>query len=46
MGLATEQHNAKVGISRERQDAFAAASHEKAAAAAKEGRLAEEIVPV
>ena len=46
MGLSTEQHNAKVGISRERQDAFAAASHEKAAAAAKEGRLAEEIVPV
>ena len=46
MGLSTEQHNEKVGITRERQDAFAAASHEKAAAAAKEGRLAEEIVPV
>jgi acetyl-CoA C-acetyltransferase len=46
MGLSTEQHNAKVGISRERQDSFSAASHEKAAAAAKEGRLAEEIVPV
>jgi acetyl-CoA C-acetyltransferase len=46
MGLSTEQHNEKVGISRERQDAFAAASHEKAAAAAKDGRLAEEIVPV
>src|ERR1700689_4551253 len=46
MGLSTEQHNAKVGISRERQDAFAAASHEKAATAAKDGRLAEEIVPV
>jgi acetyl-CoA C-acetyltransferase len=46
MGLSTEQYNAKVGISRERQDAFAAASHEKAAAAAKDGRLAEEIVPV
>ncbi len=46
MGLSTEQHNAKVGISRERQDAFSAASHEKAAAAAKEGRLAEEIVAV
>src|SRR5271170_3874145 len=44
MGLSTEQHNAKIGISRERQDAFAAASHEKAAAA-KEGRLADEIVP-
>ena len=46
MGLSTEQHNDKVGITRDRQDAFAAASHEKAAAAAKEGRLAEEIVPV
>ena len=46
MGLSTEQHNEKVGITRERQDAFAAASHEKAAAAAKDGRLAEEIVPV
>jgi acetyl-CoA C-acetyltransferase len=46
MGLSTEQHNQKIGITRERQDAFAAASHEKAAAAAKEGRLADEIVPV
>jgi acetyl-CoA C-acetyltransferase len=46
MGLSTEQHNEKVGISRERQDAFAAASHEKAATAAKDGRLAEEIVAV
>ena len=46
MGLSTEQHNEKVGISRDRQDAFAAASHEKAAAAIKDGRLAEEIVPV
>jgi acetyl-CoA C-acetyltransferase len=46
MGLSTERHNEKVGISRERQDAFAAASHERAAAAIKEGRMAEEIVPV
>jgi acetyl-CoA C-acetyltransferase len=46
MGLSTEQYNAKVGISRERQDAFAAASHEKAATAAKDGRLGEEIVAV
>ena len=47
MGLSTEQHNQKTAkITRERQDAFAAASHEKAAAAAKDGRLAEEIVPV
>ncbi|HEX3947699.1 MAG TPA: acetyl-CoA C-acetyltransferase [Acidimicrobiales bacterium] len=46
MGLGTERYNDKVGITRDRQDAFAAASHEKAAAAAKEGRLADEIVPV
>ena len=47
MGLATERYNnATAKISRERQDAFAAASHEQAAAAAKEGRLADEIVPV
>ena len=46
MGLATERYNEKVGVSRERQDAFSAASHEKAAAAIKEGRLADEIVAV
>ncbi len=46
MGLATERFNAVTGITRERQDSFAAASHEKAAAATKDGRLAEEIVPV
>jgi acetyl-CoA C-acetyltransferase len=47
MGLSTEQHNQGTAkITRERQDAFAAASHEKAAAAAKDGRLGDEIVPV
>ncbi len=46
MGLSTERYNKKVGVSRERQDAFAASSHEKAAAAIKEGRMAEEIAPV
>ena len=46
MGLSTERYNEKVGISRERQDAFAAASHERAAAAIKDGRLADEIVGV
>jgi acetyl-CoA C-acetyltransferase len=46
MGLSTERYNQTVGITRERQDAFSAASHEKAAAAAKDGRLAEEIVAV
>jgi acetyl-CoA C-acetyltransferase len=33
-------------ITRETQDAFAARSHERAAAAIKDGRMAEEIVPV
>jgi acetyl-CoA C-acetyltransferase len=46
MGLATDRYNQKLGVSRERQDVFAAASHEKAAAADKEGRLGEEIVGV
>jgi acetyl-CoA C-acetyltransferase len=46
MGLSTERYNEEVGITRERQDAFAAASHEKAAAAAKDGRFADEVVPV
>jgi acetyl-CoA C-acetyltransferase len=47
MGLATDRYNASSAhISRERQDAFAAASHERAAAAAKDGRFADEIVPV
>ncbi|HET9076077.1 MAG TPA: acetyl-CoA C-acetyltransferase [Acidimicrobiales bacterium] len=34
------------GVTRERQDTFAAESHERAARATKEGRLADEIVPV
>jgi acetyl-CoA C-acetyltransferase len=46
MGEGTERYSAAAGITRERQDALAAASHERAAAAIKEGRLAEEIVPV
>ncbi|MGH9067934.1 MAG: acetyl-CoA C-acetyltransferase [Acidimicrobiales bacterium] len=49
MGAGTEAYNRAGGsgaISRERQDALAAASHERAAAAAKDGRLADEIVPV
>jgi len=47
MGLATDRHGAGVaGLDRARQDAFAAQSHERAATAAKEGRLAEEIVAV
>ena len=46
MGAGTERYQTGLGITREDQDAFAAASHAKAAAAIKEGRLAEEIVPV
>jgi acetyl-CoA C-acetyltransferase len=45
MGLSTERHN-HGRISRERQDAFSAASHDKAAAAIKNGLFAEEIVAV
>jgi acetyl-CoA C-acetyltransferase len=46
MGESTERHNAKLGISRERQDEFAARSQQHAARATKDGLLAEEIVPV
>jgi acetyl-CoA C-acetyltransferase len=47
MGAGTERYRREShGLSRERQDAYAAASHERAAAAAKEGRLGQEIVPV
>ncbi len=46
MGESTERHNARLGISREEQDEFAASSHQRAALAIKNGLLAEEIVPV
>ena len=46
MGAATEGYAAKAGISRQRQDELAAASHERAAVAAKEGRFDDEIEPV
>jgi acetyl-CoA C-acetyltransferase len=46
MGESTEKHNDKFGFSREEQDESAARSHELAAAAIKEGRFADEIVPV
>ncbi len=45
MGTGTEQY-ADGSISREEQDRVAAASHERAADATKNGRLAEEIVAV
>src|ERR1700691_727188 len=46
MGLSTERYNDVAGISREAQDSFSALSHERAAAAIKEGRFGDEIVPV
>ncbi|GAA4619697.1 acetyl-CoA C-acyltransferase [Saccharopolyspora hordei] len=46
MGLSTEKHNSRYGVTREEQDAFAARSHQRAAAAAEKGLFADEIVPV
>jgi acetyl-CoA C-acetyltransferase len=46
MGESTEHHNARLGISRDEQDQFAALSHQRAAAAAKNGLFADEIIPV
>jgi acetyl-CoA C-acetyltransferase len=46
MGASSDAVNAELGISREEQDAWAARSHRRAAAAWDEGRLAEEVVPV
>lgn len=46
MGETAENVAVKYGLSREEQDAFALASHEKAARAQAEGRLADEIVAI
>ena len=46
MGSGTEKYNGQYQISRQAQDELAAASHERAAAAIKDGRFADEIVPV
>ncbi|HEY0937676.1 MAG TPA: acetyl-CoA C-acetyltransferase [Trebonia sp.] len=46
MGESTEHHNGALGISREQQDEFAARSQQRAARAAKDGLLADEIVGV
>jgi acetyl-CoA C-acetyltransferase len=46
MGLGTERYNGADGVSRERQDAFSALSHERAAAAIKDGKFTDEIIPV
>ncbi|HKO13591.1 MAG TPA: acetyl-CoA C-acetyltransferase [Acidobacteriaceae bacterium] len=46
MGQTAELVAEKYGISREDQDCFALLSHQKAAAAWREGRFAAEVVPV
>jgi acetyl-CoA C-acetyltransferase len=46
MGESTERAGTKLAISREEQDAFSAASHQRAAAAQKNGHFADEIAPV
>ncbi|GAA3799904.1 acetyl-CoA C-acetyltransferase [Streptomyces phyllanthi] len=46
MGESTEHHNTRLGIGREEQDAVAALSHQRAAAAQKNGIFEAEITPV
>ncbi|MCC5953516.1 MAG: acetyl-CoA C-acetyltransferase [Acidimicrobiia bacterium] len=46
MGAGTEKYAASENLSREAQDAFAAASHQRAAKAQKDGLFDDEIVPV
>jgi acetyl-CoA C-acetyltransferase len=46
MGESTERAGARLGISRAEQDEFAAASHQRAATAQKNGAFADEIAPI
>jgi acetyl-CoA C-acetyltransferase len=46
MGELTDEHNKRLGIGRAEQDDFAALSHQRAAAAIKDGLLNDEIVAV
>jgi acetyl-CoA C-acetyltransferase len=46
MGESTDRYSARLGITRSEQDEIGAASHQRAAAAQKNGVFAEEIVPV
>jgi acetyl-CoA C-acetyltransferase len=46
MGDATEEYNAKLGISRQEQDEYAARSHERATTAMKNGAFDDELVHV
>ncbi|MDJ1135173.1 acetyl-CoA C-acetyltransferase [Streptomyces iconiensis] len=46
MGASTEKHNTRLGIGRAEQDEIAAASHQRAAAAQRNGVYEAEITPV
>ncbi len=46
MGESTERYGSTRGITRQEQDEFAATSHQRAAAAQKNGHFADEITPV
>ncbi|MDH2387320.1 MULTISPECIES: acetyl-CoA C-acetyltransferase [Streptomyces] len=46
MGESTEKHNARLGIGRAEQDEISALSHQRAAAAQKNGLFEAEITPV
>ncbi|MDQ1444521.1 MAG: acetyl-CoA C-acetyltransferase, partial [Acidimicrobiaceae bacterium] len=46
MGSGTEKYNAQYSITRQAADELAAQSHDRAAAAIKDGRFADEITPV
>ncbi len=46
MGASTEKYNSRYEITRADQDEFSARSHQRAAAAIKDGIFAEEITPV
>ncbi|PWN24610.1 thiolase [Jaminaea rosea] len=46
MGLTSENVAERYGVGRDRQDAFAAQSHQRAGKAQKDGRLGGEIVPI
>jgi acetyl-CoA C-acetyltransferase len=46
MGESTERHNGRLALTREEQDEYSARSHQRAAAAIKNGVFDDEIVPV
>jgi acetyl-CoA C-acetyltransferase len=46
MGQATDRYNERYELTREEQDVFSAQSHQRAALAAKNGLLDDEIVPI